>query len=163
MNIFHRPADDPRNRPGLFEFICDIDGKPFAAMLNKALLSPFPNPEYSWIWIIQLACMDIDPEYEMPTEAELEYMNNLSIKLFEVLDQTLEVLFVGTTVHRNNFEMMFLGKPDAVAQIGGAVYGLPENLPEAASRFLQFKSEHDPEWSQISGVYQVVRQIATPE
>lgn len=163
MNVFFRPADDPRTRPGLFEFVCDIEGKPFAAMLSKSLLSHFPDPEYSWIWIIQLACVDIDPEYEMPSETEMDLLNNLSIRLFEALHFEVDVLFVGTTVHRNNFEMMFLGKPDDVGAIGGAVYELPEALPEVASRFLQFKSNHDPEWSQIAGVYQVVREFSSPD
>jgi hypothetical protein len=160
MNVFFRPNDDLRNRPGLFEFLADVNGKPFAAMLSKGLLRKFPDPEFGWLWTLQLACGDVDPEYEMPTEAELNLLNALSIELFEALHTKLDILFVGTTVHRNNFEMMFLGKAEDVAAIGGAVYDLPEQMPEIQDRFLQFKSDHDPEWKALLGVYQVVREYS---
>jgi hypothetical protein len=70
---------------------------------------------------------------------------------------------VGTTLHRNNFEMMFLGRADAVSAIGGAVYELPFQMGQAQERFLHFKSDHDPAWQQLTGIYQIVRQFATPD
>ncbi len=163
MNVFFRPVDDPRNRPGLFEFVCDVEGKPFAAMLNKALVTPFPDPAYPWIWTVQLACRDLDPAYEMPDEQEMDALNSFSIRLFETLHAKIDLLFVGTTAHRGNFEMMFLGRENDVAQIGGMLYALPEILQDSQGRLLQFKSDRDPEWEQLRGIYSVVRQYATPD
>jgi hypothetical protein len=163
MKVYFRPGDDPRNRPGLFEFVCDINGKPFAAMLNKSLLAEFPHPDYGWLWTIQLDCAAGDVEHEMPSEPEIHALNDLSIKMFEQLLASLDILFVGTTLHRNNFEMMFLGRADAVSAIGGAVYELPFQMGQAQERFLHFKSDHDPAWQQLTGIYQIVRQFATPD
>jgi hypothetical protein len=161
MNIFFRPDDDPRNRPGLFEFVCDVNGKPFAAMLSKALVEPFPNPDYTWLWTIQLACPAADPEFEMPAEDDLYAINSLAVRAFGLLHATLDILFVGTTIHRGNAEMMFLGREEDVAEIGGTLLEFPEKLGADAGRFLQFKSERDADWQQITGLYEVVRQFAS--
>lgn len=163
MKIYFRPDDDPRNRPGLFEFVCNINGKPFAAMLNPLLLKNFPNPDYSWLWTIQLGCAPGSTEHQMPADEEINTLNDLSIKLFARLLKDLDILFVGTTVHRNNFEMMFLGREKDVTKIGGSVFELPFEMSLAKDRFLHFKSDSDPEWKQLAGVYKIVREFASPD
>jgi hypothetical protein len=163
MKVFYRPPDDPRNRPGLFEFVVDLKGKPFAAMLSTLLLQEFPNPEYDWIWTIQLRCVGSADVYEMPNDEELDLLNTLSIQLFDTLHKDLDLLFIGTTAHRNNFEMMFLGRKADISTIGGAVYELPERMSDAQDRFLHFKSTEDQDWSQLVGLYKIVKEFAPAE
>lgn len=159
MNVFFMPEDDPRCLPGFFAFICDVNGSPFGAMINKSLLDRYADPQYPWLWVLKLPVQDLDPLWNMPTDTEMMRLNGQARQFVDLIGRSVDILYVGTTVHKGNFEMMFVGREEDTAAIGGAIYALPDELPELRDQEFQFRSERDAEWRQINGLYEVLRQI----
>ena len=148
---------DPRARPGLLQFVQDINGKPFAAMLSTRLLDRFPHPDYPWLWVVHLACHGYDPASELPDGDEFEAVKTFAIRVFDRLNLEFDVRFVGTTMHRKNVEMTFVVTEADSPRIAGA---LSEDLPREFGpdrwRFVKHASTHDAAWVELVDIYQAV-------
>lgn len=161
MQLHVFPPDDPRTRPGLFQFVQDIKGKPFAAMLSTKLLDRFPHPDYPWRWTLYFACKVQDLESEMPDSDEFEAVKTFAIRVFDRLNLEFDIRFVGTTIYRGNVEMVFVATEADFARLAGT---LSEDLPGEFGpdrwRFRKYQSTRDATWEGLADIYDVVRRHA---
>lgn len=161
MELYALTADDPRTRPGLCQFVQDVNGKPFAAMLSTKLLDRFPHPDYPWRWTVNLAYKVDDQESGMPGWDEFEAVKTFALGVFDRLNLEFDVRLIGTTIYRGNAELGFLSTEAEFPRIAGTFSeGPPGDFGAERWRFRQFSSVRDPAWEGFAALYQVVRRLA---
>jgi hypothetical protein len=161
MEPYILPTGDPLARPGLFQFVQDIRGRPFAAMLSTKLLDRFAHPDYPWIWTVCLSCTQGDGE---PDGNELEAAKTFALRLFDRLNLEFDIRLAGATLFRNNAELMFVSSEADFPRIAGALSaGLPGEFAADRWRFRSHESTRDPPWARLADYYRVVqRSVSRP-
>jgi hypothetical protein len=149
------PDSDPRARPGLFQFVQDIRGRPFAAMLSRKLLDGFPHPGYPWIWTIYLSCRQGEGD---PDADDLEAVKTFALRVFDRLNLEHDIRLAGTTIYRNNAELLIVSAEADFPRIADTLSGrLQGEFAADQWRFRKHECTHDPSWVLLADIFQVVR------
>jgi hypothetical protein len=157
MEPYVLPDTDPHARPGLVQFVQDIRDRPFAAMLSKKLLDGFPHPGYPRIWTVYLSCRQGDGD---PDADDMEAVKTFALRVFDRLNLEYDIRLAGTTIYRNNAELLFVSAEADFPRIADTLSGRLQGESAADQwRFRKHECTYDPSWVLLADIFQVVRRV----
>ena len=130
----------------------NVADRPFELMLNTSLPGPDFQAEFDWLWTITLKSFEND-ELGLPVEAEREALMGLMKAALQAVIASREIHVVGTSLYQGMYEVMFYGRAEDKAEIGGAIAGLPETLEDRPGRFRKFSGAPDANWEKTKNYY----------
>jgi hypothetical protein len=127
--------------------IIEVDQLPFELLLNENLLEAENRIGYDWAWYIILQKFE-------DTQEEREILRNLMVEIIQKIIKVADIRIVGTTLYKENFEIIFYGAENDTAKIGGEISELPNILEDRKDRFIQFFSKKDENWDRVYVYYE---------
>lgn len=127
--------------------IIEVEQLPFELLLNENLLEAENRIGYDWAWYIILQKFE-------DTQEEREILQNLMVEIIQKIIKVADIRIVGTTLYKENFEIIFYGAENDTAKIGGEISELPYILEDRKDRFIQFFSKKDENWDRVYVYYE---------
>ena len=130
-----------------FEF--EVDGFPGIAIINSDLAKLENHFEYAYSVFIDLI-PDSFNEFGHPEEKEYDYLNEVEKKMIEYLEHQTNTLHVGhSTIYRKREVFFYTKDPEKVSSF-------LEHFLSTIERENSFDIEHDPQWENVSGFYELL-------
>lgn len=127
--------------------IIEVEQLPFELLLNESLLKAENREGYDWAWYIILQRFD-------DTIEEREILQNFMVEIIQKIIKVAEIQIVGSTLYKENFEIIFYASENDTAKIGGVISEMPYELEDRNDRFIQFFSKRDENWDRVSLYYE---------
>jgi hypothetical protein len=127
--------------------IFEVEQLPFELLLNENLLEAENRIGYDWAWYIILQKFE-------DTQEEREILQNLMVEIIQKIIKVADIRIVGTTLYKENFEIIFYGAENDTTKIGGEISELPTILEDRKGRFIQFFSKKDENWDRVYVYYE---------
>jgi hypothetical protein len=127
--------------------IFEVEQLPFELLLNENLLEAENRIGYVWAWYIILQKFE-------DTQEEREILQNLMVEIIQKIIKVADIRIVGTTLYKENFEIIFYGAENDTTKIGGEISELPTILEDRKGRFIQFFSKKDENWDRVYVYYE---------
>ena len=127
--------------------IIEVEQHPFELLLNKNLLKAENRKGYDWAWYIILQRFE-------DTNEEREILQNFMVEIIQKIIKVAEIQIVGSTLYKENFEIIFYASENDTAKIGGVISEMPYELEDRKDRFIQFFSKRDENWDRVNLYYE---------
>jgi len=135
----------------------DIDGFPFELMINTELNDATTRENYDWLWTVTIKSLDSD-KMGLPSDNERKKLMGFMKKIIQTVLKETDIKIVGTSLHKETYDIMFYGKNKDSAIIGGTIAEMPSYMEDVKGRFLNFKGVEDINWEKVQGYYNVFQQ-----
>lgn len=131
-----------------------IDDAPYELMLNVSLADDPHKEAFGMIWIITLQSFSND-ESGQPVEAERALLKGLFREIIQRTLQLTDIKIVGTTLHRDSYDILFYARESDFKALESHVSDLPKQLEEQEGRFANFSGKPDADWEVFSDFLRV--------
>ena len=130
--------------------ILDVAGFPFELMLNTELSDIYTHTHknYNWLWTVTIKSLDNNEE-GLPTVSERKKLMDFMQQIIQTVLKENDIRVVGTSIHKEMYDIMFYAKQEDTANIGGTIAGMPSYMEDVKGRFLNYNGIEDAEWESV--------------
>lgn len=121
--------------------IFNINDEPFYLMINKSLINNI-DKDFSWCWYVEL-------QRFFDTENDEEILQKFMVEILQKIYKKVDIKIIGTTLHKNIYEIIFYAKEENASKIAGEFVEMPYELEDREDRFLRYHSKRDSDWENV--------------
>lgn len=131
--------------------VVEVNNYPFEILINGNLLEDEDKEEFTWHWFAELQRFD-------DSEEEYLALQKLMVEIIQKIIKIVDVKIVGTTLHKNLYEIIFYAKEADTAKIGGEFAEMPSALEDREDRFLRYSGKRDTKWENVQPYFELIRE-----
>ena len=133
----------------------NVGDMPFELMINTELSDFKTRENYNWLWTVTIKSLE-NNEMGLPTDNERKKLMTYMQKIIQIILKECDIRIVGTSLHKEIYDIMFYAKKEDSAAIGGTIAEMPSYMEDVEGRFLNYKGLEDTKWEKVRGYYEAV-------
>lgn len=110
------------------------------------------HEDFNWLWTVTLKSMD-NNELGLPSENERKKLMKFFQEIIQTVMKEADVKIVGTSLHKELYDIMFYAKKTDSAKVGGTIAEIPSYLEDIKGRFIRYNGLEDSNWEKVNGYY----------